>query len=331
MPRRLDRSITRVLRDEKVDVQELTDLAEESKLDDKLSAEERGKLESLLSTHGDKFDPKAKRLAENFLAGGTSLSTGPVADPKLSWDTTDPVELRTQAGAVLAVDGFHYDDVVQNELGDCFLLASLSALAAVNPRAVEEAITDHGDGTYTVRFYEKQGRGPLRPVDILIDGDLPTKADGKLVYGSARSGRELWPSLVEKAYATWKGGYGELSMGGYAGDALTALTGRPADFYNPIQELESRELWALMKAAHDEGRALVSGTGGLEGVKVEGLVDMHMYSVVALSEENGEKVVTLRNPYGKTEPGADGKNDGVFRLSFREYRKYFEDLYLVTS
>ena len=49
-------------------------------------------------------------------------------------------------------------------LGDCFLLASLSAIAAVDPKAIEDAITDHGDGTYSVRFFEKQLRGAATPV-----------------------------------------------------------------------------------------------------------------------------------------------------------------------
>lgn len=332
MPRRLDRSISHALRDEQVSVDEVTKLVDEALADDVLSPTERVRFTELLATHGDKFDDRARRMVASFLEGGTPLSAGPLPDPKLSWDTLDPVELRARPGGVVAVDGFHFDDVIQNELGDCFLMASLSALAAVNPKALEDAITDHGDGTYTVRFFEKQGRR-LAPVEVRIDADLPTKADGRLVYGQGRDADELWPALIEKAYATWKGGYGELSLGGYAGDALTALTGAKSDFYNPIQELESRALWDLLRTAHAEGRALVTGTGPLEdaGKPVKGLVGMHMYSVVALTEENGERLVTLRNPYGKVEPGDDGKDDGVFRLTLREYRRHFEDLYVLAA
>jgi hypothetical protein len=332
MPRRLERSIARALRDGAVSDDELTALVKDAKADDALSPDERQAIEALLATNGDRFDPKARRKAEAFLAGGTALpGTGPLPDPRLSWDTTDEVELRARPGGRLVVNGFHFDDVVQNELGDCFLLASLSALAAANPDALRDAITDHGDGTFTVRFFEKQRRGPPTPVEIRVDGDLPTKANGKLLYASGRSANELWPAIVEKAWATWKGGYSELSLGGYAGDALTALTGQPADIYNPIQELESRDLWKLLVEAHAEGRAMVTGTGALDkaGELAEGLVPMHIYTVVEVTEDNGEKRVTLRNPYGANEPGDDGRNDGIFTLTLREFRRCFEDVFLI--
>lgn len=328
MPRRLDNAVSRALRDSRLDPSEATELIKQLKHDDVLTPVERAKLSELLTQHADRFEPEARRMVSAFLDGGTPLSRGAVADPHLSWDTKDPAELTTPRGASLYVDGVNFDDVVQNQLGDCYLLASLSSLAAVRPEVIQNAITEHADGTFTVRFYEKQRRGPPTPVDITVDSDLPTKRNGELLYGHARDKKELWPAIVEKAWATWKGGYSELSLGGFAGDALEALTGGKSDFYNPISELESRDLWKLMLEAHRQGRALVTGTGA---GPLEGLVPMHMYSVVGVREENGEKLVTLRNPYGNREPLADGKDDGVFELTLREYRKHFEDLYLLAA
>jgi hypothetical protein len=326
VPRRIDRAITRALSDSRLDPAEATELIKQLKEDDVLTGVERTLLQDLLARHGDRFEPEARRMVSSFLDGGTPLTRGVVADPHLSWDTRDPLELRTPRGASLYVDGVNFDDVVQNELGDCFLLASLSALAAVRPQAIEDAIVDHGDGTFTVRFYEKQRSGPPTAVEIRVDSDLPARRNGELAYGQGRDRAELWPALVEKAFATWKGGYSELSLGGIAGDALTALTGTEAEFYNPIQELESKDLWKLLQDAQQAGRPMVSGTGV---TSEEGLVPMHMYSVVSVREENGEKLITLRNPYGHQEPGADGKDDGVFELTLRQYRRHFEDLYLL--
>lgn len=328
MPRRLDSLVARTLRDARVDAAEATELISRLKADDVLTPEERATLSTLLTQQVDRFEPEARRMVAAFLEGGTPLSRGVLPDPNLSWDTRVQAELKTPRGASLYIDGVHFDDVVQNQLGDCFLLASLSAIAAVSPETIERALTAHPDGTYTVRFYEKQRRGPPTPVDVTIDADLPANRRGALLYGHGRDERELWPALVEKAWASWKGGYSELALGGFAGDALEALTGRKAELYNPVRELESRDLWKLMVEAHAQGRALVTGTGK---APIEGLVPMHMYAVVGVREENGERLVTVRNPYGAHEPVIDGADDGVFELTLKEYRKHFEDLYVLQA
>jgi hypothetical protein len=327
MPR-IDRLFTRTLKDSRVTPEEAHELIKELKADDALSPEERTALTDLLATRGDAFEPGAKTLVTRFLDGGTPLSRGALPDPNLSWDTKGVISLVTPAGAQLYVDGIGADDVIQNQLGDCFLLASLSALAAANPQAIAEAITDHGDGTFTVRFFEKQKRGPPTPVEVRVDSDLAAKPDGELLYGQGRDRTELWPAIVEKAYATWKGGYSELALGGFASDALLAVTGTEAELYNPIQELSSKATWDLLVTAHAEGRAMVTGTGAAPGA---GYVPMHLYSVVGVREENGQKFVTVRNPYGNTEPGRDGVNDGVFELTLRQYRQKFEDLFLLQA
>jgi len=327
MPR-IDRLFTRALKDSRVTPEEAHELIKELQADDALSPEERTALTDLLATRGDAFEPGAKTLVTRFLDGGTPLSRGALPDPNLSWDTKGVISLVTPAGAQLYVDGIGADDVIQNQLGDCFLLASLSALAAANPQAIAEAITDHGDGTFTVRFFEKQKRGPPTPVEVRVDSDLAAKPDGELLYGQGRDRTELWPAIVEKAYATWKGGYSELALGGFASDALLAVTGTEAELYNPIQELSSKATWDLLVTAHAEGRAMVTGTGAAPGA---GYVPMHLYSVVGVREENGQKFVTVRNPYGNTEPGRDGVNDGVFELTLRQYRQKFEDLFLLQA
>jgi hypothetical protein len=310
-----------------LDAGEATELIKKLKADDVLTPDERARLAELVRQNGDHFEPEARRLVAAFLQDGTPLTGGVLPDPKLSWDTKDPAELKVPRGARLVIDGIRADDVKQNQLGDCFLMASVSALAAVRPKAIEDAITDHGDGTFTVRFFEKAGKGqPLRPVEVRVDADLPMKRSGEILYGQGTDRAELWPAIVEKAWAAWKGGYGELAIGGYARDALEAITGTPGDFYNPIRAVESKALWDTMLDAQATGRAMVIGSNGEGGL--EGLVPNHMYAVVGLREVDGEKRVRLRNPYGEGEPGKDRKDDGVFELSLRDLRKHFEDLYL---
>ena len=45
------------------------------------------------------------------------------------------------------------NDVLQDQLGDCFFLAGVAAVARANPEAIRSLFTNNHDGTYTVRLY----------------------------------------------------------------------------------------------------------------------------------------------------------------------------------
>ena len=60
--------------------------------------------------------------------------------------------------------------LVKARFGDCWYIASLQAVARSNPRIIEEAITDNGNGTYTVRLYHDG-----KPVYLTVTGDQVEK------------------------------------------------------------------------------------------------------------------------------------------------------------
>src|SRR5438477_12844980 len=62
-------------------------------------------------------------------------------------------------------------------------------------------------------------------------------------------------------------------------------------------------------------------TGSSEGK--EGIVSYHDYTILGTEEKDGQQFVILRNPWGNFEPGNDGKDDGVFKLSYEDFKKYF--------
>src|SRR5436309_12308316 len=111
------------------------------------------------------------------------------------------------------------NDINQGPVGDCFLLASLAALAEKDPEAIKNMIRDYGDGSYTVTFHEKQVRSfPNGGVYyVFVDkqitvSDGPQTIDGGADMGfHARKGdtdvygrREIWPLIMERAYTQWK-------------------------------------------------------------------------------------------------------------------------------
>ena len=62
------------------------------------------------------------------------------------------------------------------------------------------------------------------------------------------------------------------------------------------------------------------------GESRSGLAKQHVYAVLGVSERGGQKYVTLRNPWGQTEPGTDGTDDGVFTLTLDQFAALYHDV-----
>ncbi len=263
-------------------------------------------------------------------------------DPPLARGTReelgDVVRYQRLRGA-LYVDGPSFDDVQQGGLGDCYFLASLVAVAHLDPKHVRDAITDHGDGTYTVRFFAKSKDGPSA-VHVTVDGELPFNSETKaLEYGSARHRGELWVGVIEKAFAQWKGTYTRLDQGGWADEPLYALTGQESVWVERLQAEKSAYLWKQLRAATKDGRPMVTGTFDQSRKKTApsreyedlGLQPGHAYALLEAFESGGQRFVRLRDPHGTAEYGhgkRDGALDGQFVIPFEEWLRTFEDLYV---
>jgi len=127
-------------------------------------------------------------------------------------------------------DGVSMWDINQGNLGDCFFLAPLAAVAARNPSAIESMITDNSNGSYGVCFVVN-GKNEY----VTVDDQL---ANGGTVFNHDD---EDWAGLLEKAYAQLQGGgnvtgnktgygnsYTNLANGGSPESALAAITGARA-------------------------------------------------------------------------------------------------------
>lgn len=272
-------------------------------------------------------------------------SPGSVTDLTLVLDRTDPEVLSNHTsyayangvGNVLdnhAEFDLTYDDVEQGAIGDCYLVAALSAVLyadhehAIRDGMVREIEDANGQVTgFAVRFYDAWGD----PQDVEIDAQLVRKT-GRPVYARSldtnSSGEEWGISFMEKAYAQWHGGYPKVGDGGWAGDVMQALTGATAT-YREIARLSDSSLVTSIADAMAQHRPVVAGTfGEEEQAKYAGtnLYAFHAYTVLGITGTGAEAKIKLRNPWGRVEPVGNGVDDGIFELTLADFRKFYEGL-----
>lgn len=84
------------------------------------------------------------------------------------------------------------NDIRQGNIGDCYLLASLSSIAAQTPEVIKQCMRDNGDGTVTVRFFKDR-----MPLYVTVDKVIPQyRFTGKDVGAKDC----LWVQMIERAY-----------------------------------------------------------------------------------------------------------------------------------
>ncbi|CAH8491617.1 unnamed protein product [Heterobilharzia americana] len=127
--------------------------------------------------------------------------------------------------------GIKLSELRQGELGDCWVVAALAAIAS-QPSLLSRTIptgqsfrVEWYAGIFAFRFW-RFGRWE----EVYIDDRLPVRPGGQPLF--VHSGRltEFWPTLLEKAYAKLNGSYEALNVG-LVGDAMDDLTGGLTESY----------------------------------------------------------------------------------------------------
>lgn len=230
-------------------------------------------------------------------------------------------------------DGPSPGDVQQGELGNCYFGGALAGLAAVAPQAVRDLIRPSGDGSAIITFHGRDPvTGQFQPVEIRVDPELYEARPGQPIYGRAagdRDSMELWFPLVEKAWATWKGGYEAIGQGGVQNAVFEAVLGRPAGWMAISPTTAPEAVWGTIQATLQAGLPLGAATESVDDGRYanSGVYADHGYSVLGAEvDAQGEKVVVLRNPWGKGEPLGDGVDDGVFRMKLPDFIRLYSQL-----
>jgi hypothetical protein len=234
-------------------------------------------------------------------------------------------------GEEIIKDGASMEDVQQGYLADCFLVAAMGAVARQRPDLIEKMIKDNGDGTVTVTLY-RDGSGLAapghgKPVDVRISMQLPTANGSTPTYAKASS-RELWPSLIEKAYvAEFAGGdYQGVNSGGSPGDVLTRMLGTESTGFSTTST-NAKECVQRLEGLLKQGKPTVAASLSKDDAKRdEALAKLadekvvyawHAYVVKKADAKAG--TVDLFNPWGSSHPKT---------LTAEEFQKLYSYVYV---
>lgn len=273
----------------------------------------------------------------------------------------DPNQLFVKGTDDIDDSGIDPYDIIQGGLGNCYFMCSLSALAKAKGgiKKIKDMIRYNNDGTFTVKLYRPQKEAHidsfydensgktikqntkrttgLELVEVVVSAkvwiDKLSDKNSKQLYATSQDAGELWPLILEKAYAQLMGGYDEIDSG-FSQEAFEVLTGTPRrsfDFSRDLGRAKQELLEAYANGsgvtfatppnmdgniAVDEFGAQLRGNAG-ELIKKtypedgdERIVAGHAYALDRI--DNG--IVKLINPHG---------NNHIEKLPVDSLHKYF--------
>ena len=198
---------------------------------------------------------------------------------------------------------------------------------ATYPELLRSLLADYDEeaGVYCFRFYDDEEDERLVCVDCRIPVSSEYNNGQRPLFCRSRDKGELWPVLLEKAFAKAFGSYQKVA-GGFTGAALAKLLGRPErNYFHRFQEDDrmrdpdalwgfcNEQLWdsgfilgcSWIQVSADE----VEGRLG-ETQARQGLIGGHAYGIMGMWEVDGVRLVKFRNPWGDEHEWQGAWGDG---------------------
>jgi hypothetical protein len=227
------------------------------------------------------------------------------------------------------------DDIKQDAFGDCYFVATLSAVAQQNPLLIRNAIFyDPKSQQFRVKLYELSGQVKYIWVTQAELQDNVTRHGGSYVDNTGKYER-TWPAVIETAYAKMYDsnpadglgqGYQKIINGGWPSDAMMAITGNAGTkltyrYYMGLGTpgsvallgakvavaLNQRKSVTLWSVPERDSRSLWQRLSGA-AIPQDGLVDDHVYTVRSIVQAGTDWRVTVRNPWGTNTGVGEGRD-----------------------
>lgn len=252
-------------------------------------------------------------------------------------------------------------DINQGMLGNCYYLSAISSIAEHSDR-IKKLFLSRNVNDFGVYCVALCLNGMWE--EVIIDDQFPVQPYSLRPAFNSTKNDDIWVMLLEKAWAKVYGGYLNID-GGLAREALHDLTGAPCKSFF-TSEVTHDEHWARLIRAERKNYILTASsddfnkTGNDNRDTSTGLSPSHAYALLAVyeievnsqglyqrarsSSSSNERLVKLRNPWGKGEwildwadsdkrwnahlkkqLGVVNEDDGVFCMPFKAFMNYFYD------
>ncbi|KAI0108077.1 cysteine proteinase [Daldinia grandis] len=255
------------------------------------------------------------------------------------------------------IEGPTANDVRQGRDGDCWLLAALCTLSN-KPSLIEKVCVarDEQVGVYGFVFH----RDGEWISEIIDDKLFLTKPDfdesflerilwedrerinseeqyrkayqsgsGALYFAQCEHENETWLPLLEKAYAKAHGDYASIE-GGFTGEGIEDLTGGVTSELYTTDILDKEYFWKeeLMKVNDEFLFGCSTGMWGAYWGERKGIYELHAYSIMKAVDIDGQRLVLLKNPWGKGEwngPWSDGSKEWTAEWMVKLNHRFGDD------
>lgn len=271
-------------------------------------------------------------------------------------------EIYKDKGLKVFSDNVNPKDIIQGYLGDCYFLSSLAAIAE-KPARIKRILGESKQSTSGVYSVKLCIMGLWK--EVILDDYFPYyEPEQNPAFTRASSG-DLWPMLLEKAWAKTHRGYLNINSGS-ATECLHDLTGAPTSTFR----VDSPKLWDQILNGEKNSFIMTAGSSSQAGQDILssiGLVGSHAYSLLGAVEvfvegfaksrlaqntddrksKGFRRLVKIRNPWGRGEWKGDwsnnshlwssdlkkkldvrSKEDGIFYMDLSDFKKYFSDVHV---
>ncbi|CDW74329.1 calpain family cysteine protease containing protein [Stylonychia lemnae] len=196
----------------------------------------------------------------------------------------------------------YINDIVQGNIGDCYMLSGSAAVAEDNERFKQNFVSleKNNAGIYGFNVWV---RGI--PFVQIIDDSVPyDKKQKEYIMAGVGEDGALWGPLLEKSWAKTVGNYEIAGLGGSQSEVVNYLTNAPSEIFD-TKDLNAASMFEILNSADDKNFIMTIGTpgGSDKDICLYNLPCGHAYTLIdstIVKSADGKqqyKLVQVRNPW----------------------------------